>query len=287
MWRVWSMGKERERSLGRLGFSLVPKTSKHKGTKVKAAEVHAFVKATLRSHGDRKGRDIIMRRVCREDDFAAAAICHGLKIAETIEALKKEALAAAKAAQVKTLPKEKALVHKTTNPTKKKKGQPTMKRTSLLTLVTLVLALFLAVSAPAFAKGKPQAQDESAFIAMPMTGKAAQQITSQMKQEAHAFDATVAETQAQENEARMLFVVWTSRVMANYRYSFDKTMSFLSANENDEDLIAFLRKTGLAGTFGTAFQVLQRPGWGEKAVDMKVISNGTLAAIRATSIGKD
>lgn len=256
-----------------------------------AAEVHAFVKATLRSHGDRKGLDIIMRRVCREDDFAAAAILHGLKIAETVEALKKEALDAAQAAQVKTLPTAKAKAHKTTTPTKKTKGQTTVKKTvvraSLLTFVTLVLVLSVALTTPAFAKGNSQAQDEASFIAMPITGKAAQQIVSAMKAEETDFNRLVAETQAEEDEARLLFVVVTSEVMSKYRYSLDKTLSFIAARIGDDNLIAFLNKTHIAGVFGVAYQLLQKPGWGEKAVDLKVISPGTLAAVRSTSYGKD
>lgn len=161
-------------------------------------------------------------------------------------------------------------------------------KTSRLSLLAATFAIILALFLAGPASAKSQAlESEQGMIAMPMTGRAAQQIVSAMKAEETGFNRLVAETQAQDDEAKLLFVVVTSEVMSKYRYSLDKTLAFIAARIGDDSVIDFLNKTHTAGIFGVAYQLLQMPGWGEKAVDMKIVSQGTLAAVRSTSAGKE
>lgn len=243
-----------------------------------AVEVHAYVKAQVKNYGTSEGRRIIMTRICRENEFAAAAICFGLKIAEMAVQVKKEAEAAAKAAMPKTVKK--------TKQTTTKKGKRTMKTTARLSLLAAIALLFsLTMALPAVAKHP--GPNPVNLIAMPMTGLAAKQVLGEMNQQEEVFNQVIAKTEAEEDEARLLFVVFTSEIMAKYRYSLDKTLAFVAARAGDDALIDFLRRVRFDGTIGTAFQLLQKKGWGEKAVDMGVVSAGTLSAVRSTSIGKE
>lgn len=210
-------------------------------------DIYAGVlKKAIRNKGMKGAKAVILNRIAKGDVDLAAAA-----IVYGIEAKK-------------------------TPPPTKKKERFTVKLVQL-PLVAMILVCVLFTST---------AQAVSPFDAMPFHTKAWQQVTQGMDAEGDFIDRNIKEEKMDDDAAHLFFVYMIDDVMTKCRYSLDKTILKIAKEGIAADDLKRMKKQKIDGFLGSCFQLLQKKGLGERAVDLGIFTEGTLNAVRDTGMGK-